>query len=316
MATADYSSQIERASAQSVSGRALFLRIIPACLSLVRKKPVGTIGAVLLLAPVVLAIVLPGINLGPFSTPRLAPYAPEEYQLGRDLLEGPSLKHPMGTDRMGRDLFSRLFYGARLSFLIAAGVFAISTVLSSSLTMISAYYIRSVDLLLQRVIEIADFVPGLILLVSLFSIYGATPLTMVLTLGILGGIQTSRVLRSVVIGLRVMPFIEAAKVVGCRDIRIIMRHILPNTAYVIIIGATNALPQVIVIEAGLAILGFGIDPDYPTLGNLLNASRQDMRVAPHLAIFPGLVIFLVILGARLLGDTLRDVLDPRLRGSR
>ncbi len=316
MLTTDHRSLLQTAARAPVERQHLATRVLRACVAFVRKKPLGAVGAILVLTPVLLAIILPGVALGPLSIPRLTPYGPTEYQLGRDMLQGPSWEHLMGTDRIGRDLFSRLVYGARLSFLIAAGVFTISTVLSTTLTMISAYYIRTVDLLLQRLVELVGFLPDLILLVALFSIYGATPLTLTLTLGVLGGLTTSRVLRSVVIGLRTMPFIEAAKAIGCRDLRVIMRHILPNTAYVIIIGATNTLPRVIVAEAGLAILGFGIDPDYPTLGNLLNASRQDMRVAPHLAIFPGLVIFLVLLGARLLGDALRDVLDPRLRGSR
>lgn len=316
MLTTDHRSLVQAEAHTPVERQRLPIRALGACVAFAREKPLGAIGALLVLAPVALAIVLPGIKIGPLSVPRLTPYTPTEYQLGRNMLEGPSWAHPMGTDRIGRDLFSRLVYGARLSFLIAAGVFTISTVLSTTLTMISAYYIRTVDLLLQRLVELVGFLPDLILLVALFSVYGATPLTLTLTLGVLGGFTTSRVLRSVVIGLRAMPFIEAAKAIGCPDLRIIMRHILPNTAYVIIIGATNALPRVIVAEAGLAILGFGIDPDYPTLGNLLNASRQDMRAAPHLAIFPGLVIFLVLLGARLLGDALQDVLDPRLRGSR
>lgn len=316
MLATDQRSPLEAAAQAPLQRQSPQLMVLRACASFLRKKPLGAVGAVLVLTPVVLAIVLPGIDIGPLSIPRLTPYAPTEYQLGRDMLQGPSWEHPMGTDRLGRDLFSRLFYGARLSFLIGAGVFTISTVLSTTITLVSAYYIRTVDLILQRVVEIVGFLPDLIVLVALFSIYGATPLTLIITLGLLSGLNTSRILRSVVIGLRGMSFIEAAKACGCTDLRIIARHILPNTAFVIIIGATNALPQVIVAEAGLSILGFGIDPDYPTLGNLLNASRQDMRVAPHLAIFPGLVIFLVLLGARLLGDALRDVLDPRLRGAR
>ena len=250
------------------------------------------------------------------SIPGIVRYHYQEYTLGKNILEGPSTSHWMGTDQLGRDLFSRLVYGARLSFMIGGSVFLISTFMSTTLTILSAYYIRTVDLILTRVIEIIDFLPDLILIIALFSIYGATPSTLILTLGVLGGFQTGRVLRSVVIGLRSMPYIEAAKSLGATDGRIILRHILPNLAYLIIVGATGALSTAILIESGLAILGFGINPNYPSLGNLLNGSRQYLRVAPHLAIFPGIVIFMLLLGSRLLGDALRDVLDPRLRGGR
>jgi peptide/nickel transport system permease protein len=118
-----------------------------------------------------------------------------------------------------------------------------------------------------------------------------------------------------VISVRGMPFIEAAKSLGASDGRVIRRHVLPQIAFLIIVTATGGLANAVLVESGLAILGFGLDPNYPTFGNLLNASRQFLRSAPHLALFPGLVIFMLLLGSRLLGDALRDVLDPRLRGS-
>jgi len=282
-----------------------------------RRKPLGAFGAVLALAPLVLSLFGYGFTLGPLHVPGLlTSYGYNEYTLGQDVLVGPSLQHPMGTDHLGRDLFSRLLYGTRLSFAIGFGIVIISTAMSTVLTMVAAYYVRTVDLLLQRLIEIVNFVPALILLVTLFSIYGSTPVTLVLTLGVLNGFESGRVLRSVVIGLRGQPFVEAAKALGASDMRIIFRHLLPNCMFLIIVTATGAIATAIVIESGLSILGFGVSADYPTLGNLLNASRQYLRAAPHLAVFPGLVIFMVLLGSRLFGDALRDVLDPRLRGSR
>jgi peptide/nickel transport system permease protein len=188
--------------------------------------------------------------------------------------------------------------------------------MSVSLTLVSAYYIRSVDLILQRVVEIVGHMPQLIIIVALFSIYGAKPLTLILTLAVLRGFNTSRVLRSVIIGVRALPFIEAARCLGATDGRIIMKHILPQVGYLIIINATGGLAAAVLAESGLAILGSGLDPTYPTFGNLLAASRQYLRVAPWLALYPGLTIFMLLLGSRLLGDALRDVLDPRLRGSR
>jgi peptide/nickel transport system permease protein len=187
--------------------------------------------------------------------------------------------------------------------------------MSVSLTIMCAYYIRTVDLILQRVIEIVGYLPDLILIITLFSIYGAEPLTLILTLGVLRGFDTGRVLRSVIIGVRGMPYIEAARALGANDKRIIFKHILPQIGYLIIVNATAGLAAAVLVESGLAILGYGLDPNYPTFGNLLSGARQYLRVGPWLAIFPGLTIFMLLLGARLLGDALRDVMDPRLRGA-
>ena len=292
------------------------VKIIRGISYFVRRKPLGAFGALLLLTPVIACVFGPGFSIGPLSFPRIVGFAYNEYTLGQDVLLGPSLTHPMGTDHLGRDLLARLMYGGRMSFAIGWSVYALSSMMSVTLTIISAYYIRTVDLLLQRVVEIVNFLPDLIMIITLFSIYGANPYTLVFTLAILRGFDTGRVLRSVVIGVKGLPFIEAAKVIGASDGRIIRRHIFPQIAYLIIVYATGALASAVLIEAGLAILGVGLDPTYPTFGNLLNESRQYLRIAPHLAIFPGLVIFMLLLGARLLGDALRDVLDPRLRGSR
>jgi peptide/nickel transport system permease protein len=173
-----------------------------------------------------------------------------------------------------------------------------------------------VDLILQRFIEVFGVLPDLIILISLMAIYGATPWTFVLTLGILNGVNTSRVLRSVVIGLRGMPFIEAAKAIGADDRRILLKYIFPNVFFLIIVGATAGVSGAIIAEAGLAIIGFGLDPTFPTWGTLINNSREFLRIAPHMAVFPAIMLAMTIFGFRLLGDALRDVLDPRLRGSR
>lgn len=293
-------------------------RRIPANLvKFAKRKPLGAFGAFLVFILFFLAVA--GGGLEPMfgrELPSIAPYHYNEYTLGQNRLEGPSWKHPFGTDRLGRDVFSRIIYGAGLSIFIGVTTFTISTSLSTTITIVSAYYVTSVDLILQRFIEVFGVLPDLIILISLMAIYGATPWTFVLTLGVLNGINTSRVLRAVVIGLRGQPFIEAAKAIGCDDMRILLKYILPNVFFLIIIGATAGVSGAIAAEAGLAIIGFGLDPTFPTWGNMLNASREYLRVAPHLAVFPGLMLAMTIFGFRLLGDALRDVLDPRLRGSR
>ena len=294
----------------------LHLRVVRNLVKFTKRKPLGAFGAVLLIIPVLAAIFVPGFQLGPIEFPRLLGQDYQYYELGQEAFESPSSEHFFGTDQLGRDLFSRLLVGSRTSYVIGWGVFMISSVLSISLTLISAFYIRTVDLILQRIIEVISYLPELILIVAVFSIYGANPLTLILTLGILRGFNTSRILRATIIGVKGMPFIESARVIGASDARIILKHVLPQVAFLIIIQATNGLASAVVIESGLAILGFGIDPTIPTFGNLLNDSRRFLRIAPWLAVFPGLTIFMLLLGSRLLGDALRDVLDPRLRGSR
>ncbi len=300
--------------------RSLPTRFVSGLWKFTRRKPLGAFGGLLVVMILVFAVFGAGLTVPVvgLSIPRLAPYHYDEYDLTKlqqTKLQSPSLKHPMGTDQRGRDLFSRILYGARLSVSIGLGVFLLSSVLSTSLTLISAYYIRSVDLVLQRIVEVVGFLPDLIVLVALFSIYGATPLTFVLTVGTLSGFNTSRILRSIIIGLRGSQFIESARAIGASDARIIIHHILPNVMFYIIVSATGAVAGAIVAEAGLAIIGFGLSPTYPTWGNLVNGAREYLRVAPHMAIFPSLMIATTIFGFRLLGDALRDVLDPRLRGS-
>lgn len=281
-----------------------------------RRKPLGAFGAVLLLIPVFASFLLPGLDLGVVQLPQVLKYSAEDYKLGTGVLEGPSAEHWMGTDVRGRDLFARLLVGTRMSFIIGGSIFAISIVMSTTIVLFSAYYVRTVDLVAQRMVEVFAFLPDLILLVALFSVFGADPLTFILTVGVLRGVDTSRILRSLVIQVRSLPFIEAAKSIGATNNRIILRHVFPQVFFLIILQVTSGIAIALLIEAGLSVLGFGITGNTPTLGNLLNGSRQYLRTAPWLAIAPGVVLFMILLGARLLGDALRDVLDPRLRGSR
>jgi peptide/nickel transport system permease protein len=303
------------------------LRRMPSTLwKFTRRKPLGAFGALLVFVLCLMAlgggglsqvgIKIPSLYETVFGAVGLPHYGYNAYVLGKHKLEGPSWQHWFGTDQLGRDVFSRIMYGAGVSIYLGIGVLIISTALSTSLTLISGYYVTTVDLVLQRVVEIFHVVPQFILIIALFGIYGGTPTTLLLTLGILGGFSTSRILRSLVIGIRGQPYIEATKSIGASDMRILMRHVLPNVFYLIIVSATGAVSAVIATEAGLAIIGIGLDPTFPTWGNLLNASREQLRVAPWLALAPAGVLAMSIFGFRLLGDALRDVLDPRLRGSR
>jgi peptide/nickel transport system permease protein len=280
-------------------------RIVQGLWRLVRRKPLGTFGGVLVL--VLLAAAVFG--------PMVAPYRYDEYELSRKTrLKGPSRAHLMGTDQLGRDIFSRILYGARISVFIGLGVVVIATVLSTAISVVSGYYVTTVDLFLQRAIEIWVAMPDLILIIAMMGIYGANPLTLVIVLGINRGLGGSRVLRGLVISLRTAPYVEAAKASGAGDLRILVHHILPNILFLVIVGATAAVAGAIAIETGLAVIGLGVSPTYPTWGRMIQDAREFLRVAPHMVVFPVLVLAITIYGFSLLGDALRDIFDPRLRG--
>jgi len=292
-------------AAETLPDPPLPARIARGTLTFIRRKPLGALGAAIILLLLLAAV------LGP----AFAPYRHDEYQLGRRYrLQPPSREHLMGTDQLGRDIFSRLLYGARISVFIGVGVVAISIALSTVLSVVSGYYVSTADLVIQRLVEVWAAMPQLIILIALMAIYGANPLTLVLTIGVSIGLAGSRVIRGVVIGLRGSPFIEAAKACGASDTRILLHHILPNVLFLIVVGATAGVAAAITAEAGLAVLGFGISPTYPSWGRMIQDSREFLRVAPWMAIFPVIALSLVIYGFGLFGDALRDITDPRLRG--
>ena len=287
--------------------RPLPVRLAMGVVKFVKRKPLGALGGFIILLLLFAAI----------FGPMLAPYRHDEYQLGRRTrLQSPSREHLMGTDQLGRDVFSRLLYGARISVFIGISVVLIATLISTTISVVSGYYVTSLDLVLQRMLEIWIAMPDLIILIALMGLYGASPVTLVVTVGVNRGLSGSRILRSLVISLRGSPFIEAAKACGASDMRILVHHILPNILFLIVIGATAGVAGAIATETALAVLGFGISPTYPSWGQMIQASREFLRTAPHMAIFPVLALSLVIYGFNLFGDALRDIVDPRLRGGR
>jgi peptide/nickel transport system permease protein len=268
-----------------------------------RRKPLGAAGGLIVLLMIVVAIFAPAI----------APYAYDRQRLGERLLE-PSLQHLMGTDNLGRDIFSRIVYGARVSITIGFTAVAIQTVLVTLIGVTSGYYGRWLDLTVQRFIDIWIAMPGLLALIFFISVFGPSMLNVTILLGVLGAAGGSRVVRSAVIAVRAQPYIEAARVVGASDRRVMLVHVLPNVLHVVVIGSTVAIGAFILAEASLAFLGFGVPPPYPTWGQMLNVSREYLYF-PWLAIWPGLALTATVFGFNVLGDALRDVLDPRLRRS-
>ena len=276
-------------------------------------KPLGAIGALLIFVCLLSAIFAEQIAPYPYDAckgcPRLAP---------------PSAEHFFGTDDLSRDMFSRILFGARVSISVGFGTVLFGTGLATLLGIISGYVGGWFDLILQRIIDAWISIPALILLIVMNSVFTTrntdavgSVAVVALTLGIIIAAGSSRVVRSAVIGIRHMPYMEAARCIGCGDAHIIWRYVLPNVFAPILILATAQLGAAILAEATLSFLGFGVHPPFPAWGSMLSGNgRQFFLTDPWLAIWPGLAITLSVFGFNIFGDALRDVLDPRLRGSR
>jgi peptide/nickel transport system permease protein len=285
------------------------LRWLAALAKFARSKPLGFFGLV-----VVVALVLTAI-----FAPQLATHPPNQIDL-RNRLEGPSREHWMGTDNTGRDVYSRLVYGARISIYVGFGAVALSTVFATLIGVISGYYGGWFDTAVQRFVDAWQAMPGLIILLTLLGIVRRMPdvnllLAMVVAIGVLSIAGRSRVERSAVLAIRGMPFVDAARSLGATGPRILITYILPNIVPLILVSATTSLGGVILAEASLSFLGFGPAGE-PSWGQMLSVDgRQYMRAQPGLAIWPGLCIGLAVFSFNIFGDALRDVADPRLRGS-
>ena len=276
----------------------------------IRRKPLGAIGGAIVLILILTAI----------FADQIAPFA-YDAGTGSDRLQGSSAKHWMGTDNIGRDMFSRIVYGSRISIAVGFGAVFVGTGLATVLGIVSGYFGGKFDLILQRVIDAWIAFPAIVLLVFLVTILtsrntSATTSVVIVavTLGFVVTGSSSRVIRSSVISIRDMPYMEAARCIGASDLRIILRYVLPNVLAPVMILATVQLGGAILAESTLSFLGFGVKPPMPAWGSMLAGNgRQFFEQAPHLAIWPGIAISLAVFGFNMLGDALRDELDPRLR---
>ena len=271
---------------------------------LVKEKPLGTAGAV-----ITLLLLLTGI----FAN-FIAPYGMNE--LHREaMLAAPSTTYWMGTDNLGRDILSRVIFGARVSVIIGLATSTLATFLATVIGMLSGYIGGKFDLIVQRFVDAVMSLPGLILLIVVISMIGPGMWTVIIVLGILWGIVGSRVIRGAVIGIKENAYVEAAVAIGCPTSRILTRHILPNIMAPIIIQFSVQVPGIILTEASLSFLGYGIPPPTPSWGSMLGtAGRTYMFLAPWIVIWPGMALSIVVYGVNMFGDAVRDLLDPRLRG--
>jgi peptide/nickel transport system permease protein len=281
-------------------------RALLACARFAYRKPLGALGAVIVAALLVMAV----------FAERLAPYDYDETIRGARM-KPPSAAHWLGTDNLSRDMWSRIVYGARVSVTVGVATVGLAVLLATAVGVSSGYFGGAYDLVVQRVVDAWLSFPYLVIVLSVMAVLGPGLLNVVLSLAVIVAAVNSRVIRGATIGVTQTTYVEAARAVGCGHGRIIVRHILPNVAATVIILATIGLGTAILAESALSFLGFGVPPPYPAWGAMLSGSgRTYMFRAPWMAIWPGVAISLAVFGFNMLGDALRDVLDPRLRGGR
>jgi peptide/nickel transport system permease protein len=245
----------------------------------------------------------------------IAPYDPGKTDVSLKL-KAPSAQHVLGTDQLGRDVFSRMLYGSRISLSVGFVAVAISILIGILVGALAGYYGGWADSLLMRFVDIMICFPSFFLILTVVALLGPSLVKVMFVIGITSWMGTSRFVRAEFLSLRERDFVQAAKALGVKDLRIIYRHILPNALAPVFVTATLDVATAILVEAGLSFLGFGAQPPAPSWGNILTEGRTYIFDAWWLTIFPGFAILITVLSFNLLGEGLRDALDPRLRGRR
>jgi peptide/nickel transport system permease protein len=303
---------VERVEDQSLpalrGGRSLAARIpIKAAGSLAKRQPLGAVGAIIILAVTLVALL----------APLIAPYGAKELARNEDgkitIYASPGTEYLLGTDEIGRDSLSRLMYGARISLYVAFGSVLIGITGFFILGVVSAYAGGLFDLVVQRLVDTKMALPGLVIALAIMAVLGPSLNNVIIAIIIGLAPAIVRTVRSQVLSLKEMDYVLAARALGATPSRIIFRHIAPNCFAIYLILATYYLGFAIILEASLSFLGVGAPPDVPSWGGMLTVAVQEYLSSVWVGIFPGLAIFIVVLGFNFLGDALRDLLDPRLR---
>ncbi len=269
---------------------------------LVRHNRIGLAGGVVMVVFIIMAL-LPNV---------FAPHDPFEMFAERRLL-GPAAGFPLGNDRFGRDIASRIVYGMRASFQVGIVAVGLAVFTGTLLGLVAGYQRGVLDYLIMRVLDALFAFPSTLLAISIVAVLGAGIPSIVLAIGIVFTPTFGRVARAPVLSVKEQEFVTAARCIGAGTPRILLRHILPNVLTPIMVQATLSLSGAIIVEAALSFLGLGAQPPMPSLGSMLSEGRPFMEVAPWVVLYPGLALALIVLGANLFGDAVRDMLDPRLR---
>lgn len=250
--------------------------------------------------------------LAAVAAPLLATHDPNLQDTSRRL-EAPSNEHLLGLDDLGRDVYSRIIYGARISLRVGFSVVLIASLIGITLGAISGYFGGAADVIVMRLCDILLAFPGILLAIALVAVLGPSLINVVLALSIIGWVGYARLVRGQVLKVREMEYVTAAKALGAKSPRVIIKHVLPNVINPVIVMATLGLAGSILAEASLSFLGLGVQPPTPSWGAMLTAGRRYLGLANHLAIFPGAAIMLAVMGLNFLGDGLIDALDPKYR---
>jgi peptide/nickel transport system permease protein len=300
-----------------------------------RRKPLGAVGGAIVVGLLFVALFVDAqvITLGRSSEPLLAPQHYDQQEFGAENLS-PSWEHWMGTDRAGRDIFSRILYGARISVIIGFAAIIISSLIALSAGSVSGFFGGWLDAIFQRLVDIFLAIPAIVFLIFTITVFASRPdgqifgfdlgepayeimYWIILIVGVLLGIGTIRVVRGAAISVSANQYIDAARALGATDTRIIGRHVIPNVVPLVIVLASVGIGTAILAEATISFLGYGIPPPFPSWGVMLSRDAASIfRQYPLQAFWPGAAIALTVYGFNMLGDALRDVLDPRLRGGR
>jgi peptide/nickel transport system permease protein len=285
--------------------RRSFGRFLTTMTRFARRKPIGAVSGLIVVAMLIMTV----------FAERIAPYSYDEAIRGARM-KPPSAAHWLGTDNLSRDLWSRVVFGARISITVGFATIFLGTAVATALGVSSGYFGGKYDLVVQRIVDAWMSFPYLVIILSVMAVLGPGLLNVILSLSIIVAATGSRVIRGATIAIAQHAYVEAARAMGCGHARIVIRHILPNVTATIIILATIGLGGVILAESALSFLGFGVPPPYPSWGSMLSGSgRTYMYRAPWMAVWPGVAISLAVFAFNMLGDALRDVLDPRLRGA-
>lgn len=271
---------------------------------LLRHHPGGTVGAVL-----VVVVVLGGV-----MAPWLTPYQPTHISMAESL-QPPGIAHPLGTDPFGRDVLSRLLYGARFSLEVGVVSRVLALLLGTGLGLLAGYFGGRTDQAVMRLADVTLAYPGLLLLIAVIAAVGPSKVSLFVALGIVGWAGVARLVRAQVLSVKEREFITAIRSLGARDGVVILRHVLPNVLTPIVVIFSMGLGASIMAESSMSFLGLGAQPPTPSWGSMISSGLDYLRVAPWLSLAPGLMVTLTVLGFNLLGDALRDLHDPRL-GSR
>jgi peptide/nickel transport system permease protein len=256
------------------------------------------------------AIIVTVVVVAALAAPVVLPWDPA-YQDLPNRLQGPSWQHWFGLDELGRDILARVLLGARVSLMVGIVVVGVSSVVGMAVGGVSGYYGGRIDQIIGRIMDVLMAFPGMLLAIALVAVLGPSLLNVVLALAVIGWVGYARLVRGQVLRAREFEYVTAAKTLGAGTLRILTRHVLPSAVPPLLVQATLGMAGAILSEAALSFLGLGVQPPTPSWGTMINGGRVHLLDAPHLTVFPGLLLALVVLGFNFLGDGLRDSIDPR-----